>query len=193
MDQVTHDNLEAFLSQKGEKPKIIVIYGPTACGKTSLSIEIAKRLETEIISVDARQVYKHLNIGTGKVTPEEMQGIVHHMLDIIELDRVYSVVDFQREAEEHMRNILAKGKIPILCGGTGLYIDSLVFERSYSESTIDWDLRDELEAYRLTHGNEALWKKLHAIDPSYAETLHINNYRYVIRGIEVFTKTGISK
>ena len=193
MTEANRNLLERFLEHKSEKPKIIVIYGPTACGKTALSLDIAEHLRSEIVSVDARQIYRWLDIGTGKIQPSEMRWIPHHMLDVLDVREAFSVVDFKSMSFPILTRIQSEWKIPILCGGTGLYIDSLIFERSYSEGEIDWSLRNELEDFRQKNGNEALWQKLYEIDKSYAETLHVNNYRYVIRGIEVFTKTGKSK
>lgn len=185
--------LDAFLKQASSVPSIIVIYGPTACGKTALSLDVARRLDSEIISVDARQIYRGMDIGTGKITPEEMGTIRHHMLDVIDPSEKFSAVQFRNIAMPILENLWQQKKIPILCGGTGLYIDSLIYERTYPANEADWDMREELEAFRIAHGNEALWKKLEAIDPEYAKTLHPNNYRYVMRGIEVYTKTGQSK
>lgn len=192
------ESLEQFITDPSDNKKIIVIYGPTASGKTTLAIEVAKYTEkiqgfSEIISVDARQVYRYMNIGTGKVTTEEMQWIPHHMIDIINPSEVFSVVGFRDRATPILEDIWTRGKIPILCGGTGLYIDSLIFERSYPWIEADWRLREELEQFRLKHGNEALWNKLNDVDPEYAKTLHPNDRQYIIRGIEVFTKTGKSK
>lgn len=115
------------------------------------------------------------------------------MLDVIDPSEKFSAVQFRNIAMPILENLWQQKKIPILCGGTGLYIDSLIYERTYPANEADWDMREELEAFRIAHGNEALWKKLEAIDPEYAKTLHPNNYRYVMRGIEVYTKTGQSK
>ena len=193
MNSSTQDQIQNFIDDKTDLPKIVVVYGPTACGKTALSIEIAQLLNSEIISTDSRQNYRYMDIGTGKITPEEMQWIPHHMIDIINPDQRFSVVDYRERAQPILEELWSKQKIPVLCGGTWLYIDSLIYERSYPEIATDWTLRNELETYRLAYGNEALWQKLHAIDPEYASTLHHNNYRYVIRGIEVYTKCGQSK
>ena len=186
-------HLATFLATPSALPKIVVIYGPTACGKTAMSLEVAHQLDSEIISVDARQIYTGMDIGTGKVTPKEMGTIPHHMLDVIDPSEKFSAVQFRDMATPILEKLWNQGKIPVLCGGTGLYIDSLIYERTYPANEADWNMRDELEAFRLAHGNEALWEKLAAIDPEYANTLHPNNYRYVMRGIEVYTKTGQSK
>ncbi len=193
MNPSVQQSLNTFIENKSDLPKIIVIYGPTACGKTALSIEVAQYLRGEVISTDSRQIYRYMDIGTGKITPEEMQWVPHHMIDIIDPSEAFSVIDFREMAMPIIERIWNEKKIPILCGGTWLYTDSIIYERSYAEIETDWNLRNELEEYRLAHGNIALWEKLHTIDPGYADTLHPNNYRYVVRGIEVYTKIGQSK
>ena len=134
-----------------------------------------------------------MDIGTGKITETEKEGIPHHMIDIIDPDTDFSVVDFQLQATPLLENLLVRGKTPILCGGTGLYLDSLILERNYLGTVPNAKRRKELEDFRDTHGNEALWEKLFAIDPEYARELHPNNTTYVIRGIEIFEETGKSK
>ena len=191
MDKHIQENIREFVEQN--PTGVIVIYGPTGCGKTKLSLEIAELIESEIISVDARQVYRGLDIWTGKITPDEMQWIPHHMLDIIDVTQTYSVVEYRDLATTILHDIQSKWKNPILCWGTGLYIDSLIFERNYPSIPPDWDLRQELEDFRVLHGNEALWNKLYEIDPTYANTLHHNDRQYIIRGIEVYKKSGRSK
>lgn len=193
MDSSIQESLDTFLQSKSDLPKIIVIYGPTACGKTALSIEVAKYLRSEIISTDSRQIYRHMDIGTGKITSDEMQWVPHHMIDIISPSERFSVVDFRHRAMPIIEQLWNNNQVPILCGGTGLYTDSIIFERSYPEGEIDWKFRNELEDFRLKNGNEALWERLNTIDPEYAKTLHPNNYRYVMRGIEVYTNIGHSK
>ena len=185
--------LEKFLEKKSEKQKIIVVYWPTACWKTGLAIEIAKKMNSEIISTDSRQIFKELNIWTGKVTEEEKEGIIHHMIDIISPDRDYSVWEFKVEAEEKMQEIWQKWKIPILCWGTGLYIDSLIFDFKIPKVLADENLRNKLEEERQKFWNEFIWKKLQELDSKYAEELHPNNYRYVIRALEVKILTWKSK
>lgn len=185
--------LEKFLEKKSEKQKIIVVYWPTACWKTGLAIEIAKKINSEIISTDSRQIFKELNIWTGKVTEEEKEGIIHYMIDIIPPDRDYSVWEFKLEAEEKMQEIWQGGKVPILCWGTGLYIDSLIFDFKIPKVPADENLRNKLEEERQKFWNEFIWKKLQELDPKYAEELHPNNYRYVIRALEVKILTWKSK
>ncbi len=186
-------DLKKFLEKKSDKNKIIVIYWPTACGKTDLSIKIAKFLNSEIISTDSRQIFKWLDIWTGKVTEEEKEGIIHHMIDIIEPNQEYSVWEFKKEAEKIIKNIFRKWKIPILCWGTWLYIDSLIYDFKIPKVPADPILREKLEDERIKFWNEFIWKKLQEIDPDYASELHPNNYRYVIRALEVKILTWKSK
>ncbi|NRH20902.1 tRNA (adenosine(37)-N6)-dimethylallyltransferase MiaA [Candidatus Gracilibacteria bacterium] len=185
--------LDIFLKKETELPKIIVIYGPTACGKTALSIEVAQYIQSEIISTDSRQIYRNMNIGTGKITPEETQGIPHHMIDIIDPSKVFSVVDFTKMALPIIDRIQKDGKIPILCGGTGLYIDGILFEMAYPDTPPNWEYREELETIRIEKGNQELWNMLERVDPEYARTLEVDNYRYIMRGLEVMKETGRSK
>ena len=186
-------DLKKFLEKKSEKNKIIVIYWPTACGKTDLSIKIAKFLNSEIISTDSRQIFKWLDIWTGKVTEEEKEWIIHHMIDIIEPNQEYSVWEFKKEAEKIIKNIFKKWEIPILCWWTWLYIDSLIYDFKIPKVPADPILREKLEDERIKFWNEFIWKKLQEIDPDYASELHPNNYRYVIRALEVKILTWKSK
>lgn len=185
--------LKKFLEKKSDKNKIIVIYWPTACGKTDLAIKITKFLNSEIISTDSRQIFKWLDIWTGKVTEEEKDWIIHHMIDIIEPNQEYSVWEFKKEAEKIIKNILKKWEIPILCWGTWLYIDSLIYDFKIPKVPADPILREKLEDERIKFWNEFIWKKLQEIDPDYASELHPNNYRYVIRALEVKILTWKSK
>ena len=186
-------DLKKFLEKKSDKNKIIVIYWPTACGKTDLAIKIAKFLNSEIISTDSRQIFKWLDIWTGKVTEEEKEGIIHHMIDIVEPNQEYSVWEFKKEAEKIIKNIFKKWEIPILCWGTWLYIDSLIYDFKIPKVPADPILREKLEDERIKFWNEFIWKKLQEIDPDYASELHPNNYRYVIRALEVKIFTWKSK
>lgn len=184
---------ESFINNKNNVQKIIVIYWPTGSWKTSMSIEIAKKIWWEIISTDSRQIFKYLNIWTWKVTEKEMEWIPHYMLDFLEPNQEYSVWEFKVEAEKHIQNIIKRWKIPILCWWTWLYIDSLIYDFDIPKLPWDKELRDELEKERLEKWNEYIWEKLNSIDPEYASELHPNNYRYVIRWIEVKTLTWKSK
>ena len=173
------------------KTKILVIVGPTAVGKTSLSIELAKEMNGEIISGDSMQIYKGLDIGTAKVTPEEMDGVPHYLIDEVEPWDNYTVTVFQKRAKELIEQITAKGKIPIIVGGTGLYIESLLYDVSYGgEGQTDSAFRSEKEAVAEEKGNLYLWEELNEIDPEAANNIHYNNRRRVIRALEVFHVTG---
>ena len=187
------EKINEFLNNKDSKNKIIVIYWPTASWKTGLSIELARYLDTEIIWADSRQIFKNLDIWTWKVTIEEMQWIKHHMIDIITPDNDYSVGEYKAESEKIIEDIISKWKIPILCWGTWLYIDSLIYDFNIPKIPADEVLRENLEQERQEFWNEYLWGKLNEIDPDYAKELHPNNYRYVIRAIEVKTLTWKSK
>lgn len=185
--------IESFLLKKSQKPKIIVIYWPTASGKTGLSIEVAQKINSQIISTDSKQIYTGLDIGTGKITQEETQGIIHHMIDIVSPTQKYSVWEFKREAEKHIQNILADSKIPVLCWGTGLYIDSIMYDFDIPSPPDSKQLRAELEAQAQEFWAQSVYQKLQEIDPEYAKELHPNNVQYVIRAIEVKILTGKSK
>ena len=186
-------SIDEYIQSDTQLPKVIVIYGPTACGKTSLSLDIAEYLDTQIISTDSRQIYRHMDIGTGKITPTETRNIPHHMIDVIDPSQIWSVVDYIDIALPIIEEIRSVWKIPILCGGTGLYIDGLLYEMGYPDTPPNWDYRDELEQIRLTKWNQILWDMLSLVDPVYASTLEVGNYRYVMRWLEVIRQTGISK
>ncbi|QKE72858.1 tRNA (adenosine(37)-N6)-dimethylallyltransferase MiaA [Arthrobacter citreus] len=170
--------------------KVIVIVGPTAVGKTKLSIELAKAINGEIINGDATQVYKELNIGAAKVTEEEMEGIPHHLIDFLDPKASFTVADFQELAREKIKEIASRGKIPIIVGGTGLYIQSVLTKYEFAEQEGDELLRNQLEGYAMAFGNQALHDQLKEIDPESAKQIHMNNVRRVIRAIEVFKLTG---
>lgn len=170
--------------------KIIVIVGPTAVGKTYVSVELAKKLGTEIISADSMQIYKGMDVGTAKINDEEKQGIVHHMIDLISPDENYSVSDFKTEAEKNIDNILSMGKIPVIVGGSGLYVNSLIYDLDFSNAKSNDKLRDYYTYYHQEHGEDALYEKLKKIDPESAEKIHKNNVKRVIRALEVYDLTG---
>lgn len=172
------------------KEKIIVIVGPTAVGKTSLSIEVAERFNGEVISGDSMQIYKELDIGTAKVTPAEMGEVPHHLIDIKEIEEDYSVADFQKEAAQKIQEISERGRIPIIVGGTGLYIESLLYPVTHSKIEPNVQLRNELEDYADQSGNDKLWERLNHVDPESAKKIHPNNVRRVIRALEVYEETG---
>lgn len=169
--------------------RVIVIVGPTASGKTNLSIELAKRMNGEIISADSMQIYKYMDIGTAKPTEEEMQGINHYLIDEVLPSEDFNVVRFKELAERYIDNILEKGKQPIVAGGTGLYISSLINNISFSESESDWELRETLKKEAEELGPEYLHKKLQEVDPASALSIHPNNVKRVIRALEVYYQT----
>ncbi|MFV0559337.1 MAG: tRNA (adenosine(37)-N6)-dimethylallyltransferase MiaA [Enterococcus sp.] len=173
--------------------KVLVIAGPTAVGKTALSIELAKKFNGEVISGDSLQVYKQLDIGTAKIRPEEMQGIPHHLIDCIEPDEAYSVADFQREGRRLIDEIHARGHLPMIVGGTGLYIQSLLYDYQLGAvKESDPTIHQKYEELAQKIGRKNLWQKLADSDPLAAEKIHWNNERKVIRALEVFETTGHS-
>ena len=171
---------------------IVVVAGATASGKTALSIELAKRLSGEIVSCDSMQVYKGMDIGTAKPTKTEMQGIPHHMIDILEPYENFSVADFCTMARTVISDIANRGKLPILTGGTGLYIDSLINNIDFAEETGKSEIRDKLFAIAENKGKDAVYEILLKIDPEYAKTVHPNNLKRVIRAIELYKTTGMT-
>lgn len=172
------------------KKPLIVILGPTAVGKTGTSIRVALRLNGEIISTDSMQIYKYMNIGTAKPTKEEMKGIKHHMIDVVAPDRDFTVADFQRTARACIKQIQSKGKLPIAVGGTGLYINSLVYNMDFTETVSDPELREELKKLANERGNEHLFKMLERVDSETADRLHPNDVKRVIRALEVYHCSG---
>ena len=188
-----NEKIEKFLNKKSFKKKIIVIYWPTWAWKTDMSINIAKELDSEIISTDSRQIFKYMDIWTWKITEEEKKGVKHHMLDIIEANEKYSVGEFKSSAEKIINDLYSKWKVPILCWWTWLYIDSLIYDFNIPKVPWDPQLRDNLEIEAEKYWKEAIFKKLKAIDPDYDRKLHPNNLRYVIRALEVKLLTWKSK
>lgn len=178
-----------------KKTKLLVIVGPTAVGKTALSIELAKHFNGEIISGDSLQVYKKLDIGTAKVTDNEKAGIPHYLIDVKEPSESYSAYEFKMSAEEKINEISNKNGLPIVAGGTGMYIQSLLFDFQLGSNEADDEarlIREKWEAFALKEGKEKLWHYLDKIDSLAAKSIHMNNEKRVIRAIEVFEKTGIS-
>ncbi|WP_397537596.1 tRNA (adenosine(37)-N6)-dimethylallyltransferase MiaA [Rummeliibacillus pycnus] len=172
---------------------VIAIVGPTAVGKTALSIELAKAIDGEIINGDSMQVYKELNIGTAKITPEEMEGIPHHLLDIKEPTDTFSVADYQKLVRAKIDEIRAKGKFPIIIGGTGLYIQAVLFDFRFTEEKIDDTVRQAYYQELAKVGPEAMHAKLAAVDPKTAAEIHPNNTRRVIRALEMAEHSDIQK
>jgi len=172
------------------KRPLIILTGPTAVGKTKASIGLAKALNGEIISADSMQVYKYMDIGSAKIRPEEMQGIRHYLIDDLEPNEEFHVVRFQQMAKEAMDAIYAKGKIPIVVGGTGFYIQALLYDIDFTESNEDTAYRQELEQLANEEGSEHLHEMLRKVDPVSADTIHANNLKRVIRALEFYHQTG---
>lgn len=172
------------------KKPLIVLTGPTAVGKTSLSIALARAVEGEIISADSMQVYKHMDIGSAKIKKEEMEGIPHYLIDVLEPDEEFHVVHFQEMAQEAMKEIYSKGKIPILTGGTGFYIQAVVKDIDFSQDTEKSSVRERLENLAQEKGGEYLHELLAQRDPESAEKIHPNNIKRVIRALEYYELTG---
>ena len=176
------------------KPKVIVIVGPTASGKTALSIELAKKINGEIVSCDSMQIYKDMNIGSAKPTVEEMQGIKHYMIDIITPDKRFSVADYKKQAEMAIEEILQKGKMPIVIGGTGLYADSLIYGIEYNEIKFDKKYREELEQIAKTEeGLKKLYEQAKKIDEIAMAKISQNDKKRILRVLEIYHTTGKTK
>ena len=176
-----------------EKTKIIAIAGPTASGKTSLAVTVAENLGGEVISNDSMQIYRGMEIGTAAPTMEERRGIPHHMVGMIEPAAGFSCADFADRAKSIISDITARGKLPVFCGGTGLYLDSVLQVEDFSASAKNDTLREDLSAFAEINGAEALHGRLRAVDPEAADAIHPNNVRRVVRAIEIYETTGITK
>ena len=172
------------------KKPLIVIGGPTACGKTGFSIKLAKEIGGEIISADSMQVYRYMDIGTAKVTPEEADGVPHYLIDEFDPDEEYNVMLFQQKAKAYMEQIWAKGKVPILVGGTGFYINALLYDNDFTETENDTSYREECYKLAQEQGPEVLFERLKEVDPEYAEIMHANNVKRVTRALEYHYLTG---
>ena len=169
---------------------IICIAGPTASGKTALAVELAKQVNGEVVSCDSMQIYRGMDIGTAKPTLDEREGIPHHMLDVAEPGESYSVSRYVQEATACVEDILSRGKLPIVCGGTGLYIDGLLRGAEFQPSGTDNGLRERLEGEWETHGAEHMMARLAAVDPESAARLHLSDKRRILRALEVFLDRG---
>ena len=172
------------------KKKILVIGGPTAVGKTELSIDLAKRLNGEIISADSMQIYKYMDIGSAKVSKGEMNGVVHHLIDVVDPSINFSVADYKEQGEKAIKEIISRGKLPIIVGGTGLYINSLTCNMNFTEAEKDEEYRKELDKLANEHGNNYIHEMLKEIDPISYNEIHANNRKRVIRALEVYKLTG---
>lgn len=175
------------------KAKILAVVGPTASGKSALAIELAKRLNGEIICCDSMQIYKQMNIGTAKPTEDEQKQVVHHLFDFADPSQSFSCADYIPLAENAVEDILSCGKMPIFCGGTGLYLDRFLSGAEFEETAIDENFRREMETFALEFGNEALHEKLREIDPISADEIHMNNVKRVIRALEIYKTSGRTK
>lgn len=176
-----------------QKPKIIVICGPTASGKTALSIQLAKKINGEIVSADSMQIYKDMDIGTAKVTIDEMEGIKHYLIDNVSPTTRYSVANFKKDALISIKEILKKGKTPIIVGGTGLYVDSLVKGIYYDDTEIDLEYRNHLEEIAKTQGLHELYEKAVQIDSVAMEKISENDKKRIFRVLEIYHSTGKTK
>ena len=172
------------------KKPLVILTGPTAVGKTKASIGLAKAIGGEIISADSMQVYKQMDIGSAKIKPSEMDGIPHYLVDILEPDEEFHVVLFQQMAKQAIQKIYEKGKIPILVGGTGFYIQAVLYDIDFSENEKDTSYREELEKLAQTKGAEYLHDRLREVDEKSAQDIHANNVKRVIRALEYFHQTG---
>lgn len=172
------------------KKPLIILAGPTAVGKTALSISLAKAVNGEIISADSMQVYKGMDIGSAKIRPEEMQGVPHHLIDELQPDEAFHVVLFQNLAKKYMQEIWERGKVPILVGGTGFYIQAVLYDIDFTENGEDHKYRQELELLAKEKGAQYLHDRLQKVDPKAAEEIHANNIKRVIRALEYFKETG---
>lgn len=173
------------------KLPLLVLVGPTGVGKTAASVEVARRVGGEIISGDSMQVYRGMDIGTAKITPAEMQGVPHHLIDIRDPDEGFSVAEFQEQVDALIREIVSRGKLPMLVGGTGLYVRAVLQTYTFMDRDTDQGLRDELAAEEARHGPGHLHRRLQAVDPEAAARLHPNDQRRLIRALEVYLLTGV--
>ena len=172
------------------RKNVVVLTGPTAVGKTALSIALAKTLDTGIISADSMQVYKHMDIGSAKITPEEMQGVEHALIDVYEPDEEFHVVQFQHDAKAAMERLWERDKLPLVVGGTGFYIQALLYDIDFTSEDADNVLREKYEKLAAEQGAETLHAMLQAVDPQSAKDIHANNIKRVIRALEFYEKTG---
>ena len=173
--------------------KLLIICGATATGKTKLAIDCAKELNTEIISADSQLIYKNLNIGTAKPTCEEMDGVVHHMIDVVEPSSNFSVSDYCNMAEPIINRLFCKNKVPVICGGTGFYINSLIYDLSYGNAAANRSIREKYDTLLKENGKDYLYNYLASIDPQTASKLHVNDTKRVIRALEIYEVSGRRK
>ncbi len=180
----------------GEKPRILIVCGPTASGKSALSIALAKRLNGEVISADSMQIYRDFSVGTAKPTKEEQEGIPHHMIDCVAPNVPFSVSDYQKQAIPIIDSVIARGKVPIVCGGTGFYVNSLLYSLSYGNNGGDEQtflVRKKYMDLLPVLGEGGIYAKLQEVDPVSAQKLHPNDVKRVIRALEIYETTGLRK
>ena len=182
--------MNELFSKKTQLPPLVIIAGPTATGKTSASVSLAARLHGSVISADSMQVYQGMDIGSAKVTEEEKGGIPHYLIDVADPSEGWNVVRFQQEAEKAARHILDEGRLPFLVGGTGFYIQALLYGIDFTEMNADTDYRSSLEEEAQALGSQALYSRLQEIDPEAAEAIHPNNVKRIIRALEFAQKSG---
>ncbi|MBE5822766.1 MAG: tRNA (adenosine(37)-N6)-dimethylallyltransferase MiaA [Butyrivibrio sp.] len=173
-----------------EKQKLIVLTGPTAVGKSKLSIELAKKIGGEIISADSMQVYKYMDIGTDKISKKKMEGVPHHLIDFLDPHEDFNVFTFQKLSKKAIKEIADRGKVPIIVGGTGFYIQAVLYDIDFTETDEDMTLRHELEERVKKEGTNGIYEELKKVDPLSAEMIHENNSKRVIRALEYYKKTG---
>lgn len=179
-----------MMNPSNKKKPMVILTGPTAVGKTALSIELAKRINGAVISADSMQVYKHMDIGSAKIMPEEMQGIKHYLIDEFEPDEEFHVVRFVERAKQCLEEIYADGKIPIIAGGTGFYIQALLYDIDFTEQEGDPAYRASLEQLAVKQGADYLHGMLRTVDPASADAIHANNIKRVIRALEFYHLSG---
>ncbi len=172
------------------KKPLLILTGPTAVGKTRLSIKLAKAVNGEIISADSMQVYRYMDIGSAKIKPEETEGVPHHLIDVLDPEEEFNVVTFQKMCKKCMEEIYGRGHVPILTGGTGFYIQSVLYDIDFTENAEDTTIRDRLEKEAEEKGAEYLHGKLREVDPASAGAIHANNIKRVIRALEFYEQTG---
>lgn len=175
------------------KLPILCVVGPTASGKSALALSLAERLGGEIVSCDSMQVYRRMDVGTAKPTGEERARVRHHLIDVVEPDTAFSCAEYVEAAKRSILDISHRGALPVVCGGTGLYLDALLRGGGFEETGVDPTLREALFAFAAEHGNHALHERLRAVDPESADAIHENNVKRVVRALEIFESTGMTK
>ena len=168
-----------------KKPKIIFVVGPTASGKSALAVKIARRIGSDVISADSMQIYKSMDVGTAKATEAEMQGVRHFMINVAEPSDDFSVAEYSENAEKYIENMQKDGKIPVVCGGTGLYVESLLYPLNFANTEKSSEIRDKLNAEYDEIGGEAMWERLYKLDPESAGKLHPNDKKRLVRALEI--------